>query len=203
MESDLSSPSPFFLTSWNRYSRALPETTTCTFIQSSWPGGALQGGEADSLLYFSVAIAGKHAKTLQKGWFFQPLRPAGWVSTDLVRSKSVSNWCQIWSVLIIHPIPHTHGVTLILDDISFPHIYLCKLFGVKTNFLPSSVKKGGSKEKNFLRGVVLVWVMILGWPVIKRICEEEEKHPFALLSFCRFNLWMSFCLFVLLPVVYH
>ena len=52
MESDLSSPSPFVLTSWNRYSRALPETTTCTFIQSSWPGGALQGTQWWSRLPF-------------------------------------------------------------------------------------------------------------------------------------------------------
>ena len=59
----------------------------------------------------------------------------------------------------------SHGATFIFDDIDFPSIYLCKLFGMKTKKLPSRAKKG-SEEKNSFRGVVLIGVRILGWPVI-------------------------------------
>ena len=64
-------------------------------------------------------------------------------------------------------------VTFILDDIDCPYIYLGKFFRVKTKKMPSRVKKG-SKEKNFFRAVLLVWVTILGWPVINCIFEEEK-----------------------------
>ena len=101
----------------------------------------------------------------------------------VVRSKTVGelapNLQRVTSlphIFIYHNITHIyHNIPFIWDDIDFRYIYLGKMLGVETDFLPSRVKKGGSKEKNFFRGV---WGVILERPVIKSIFEEKKKHLF-------------------------